>query len=95
MSKDEEDKWELIISPKAKKKISVLPPDERAHVTASLDLLIKPPLYTRADVKKMKGQDTGKFRQRIGRWRAILHVDSQTHIIRVIDFGARGDVYKK
>lgn len=87
-----ENEWELEITSKAEKKISTLPADEQAHVRNSLDLLVTSP--QNADVKRMKGSDKGKSRQRIGKWRALFRFDHENKKIVVTDFGPRGDVYK-
>lgn len=87
-----ENEWELEITSKAEKKIRTLPADEQAHVRNSLDLLVTSP--QNADVKRMKGPDKDKSRQRIVKWRALFRFDHENKKIVVTDFGPRGDVYK-
>jgi mRNA interferase RelE/StbE len=87
-----EEEWGLKITSKAEKKISSLPADEQAHVRDILKLLVTDP--KNADVKRMKGADKGKFRQRVGKWRALFRFDHEDKKVVVTDFGSRGDVYK-
>lgn len=89
---DSEKEWKLEITSRAGKKISTLPADEQAHVRDTLKTLITDP--KNADVKRMKGPEKGKFRQRVGKWRALFRFDHEDRKVVVTDFGPRGDVYK-
>jgi len=46
----------------------------------------------RGDVVKLKGKLTGKYRLRVGKWRAMYRVDGD--LIRVIDVDDRGTAYR-
>ena len=52
-------------------------------------LLEEPP---RGDVKVMQGQPAGTYRLRIGKYRIIYELTSDT--LHIINIGSRGDIYK-
>ena len=45
------------------------------------------------DIKPMSGRE-GMFRLRVGGYRVIYSVENESLIIRILDIGNRGDVYK-
>ena len=46
------------------------------------------------DIKAMKGFD-GYFRLRVGDFRVIYTVENNKLIVRIVNIGNRGDIYKK
>ena len=44
------------------------------------------------DIKPMEGKPEGRYRLRIGGYRAIYRIDSG--VAYIVDIGARGDIYK-
>ena len=44
------------------------------------------------NVAKLTGQPG--FRLRVGDWRVIYELDDQAHILRVLDVGSRGSIYR-
>ncbi|MDQ7827268.1 MAG: hypothetical protein RDV48_31025 [Candidatus Eremiobacteraeota bacterium] len=91
MNKKRETGWNVIISPQAEKAIKKLIPREQARVRSVIDTM-EPGKPGQIDLKKMPELDL--WRLRIGRWRAVLHIDFKKQIVWMLDFGARGDVYK-
>ena len=50
-------------------------------------------LPAEGDIKPLRGLD-GEYRLRIGSYRVIYAVDHEVLIVKILDIGNRGDVYK-
>lgn len=50
--------------------------------------------FTELDIKKMKGDWEGFYRLRIGKFRIVFVVNTNSAEIEIYTIGARGDVYK-
>ena len=54
----------------------------------------KPP---KGDIKIMQGYFDGRWRLRVGKYRVVYRygTEGQLEILRVMEIGSRGDIYKK
>lgn len=73
---------------RAIKFISKQPKPQRERLFKAISIL---PLS--GDIKAMQGHP-GYFRLRVGDYRVIYTVDNNVLIVRIIEVGNRGDVYK-
>lgn len=83
--------WKIIIDPVVKAKIDRLQPKTQKRIYDAIKTLATYPQTKH--IRKLHGRDD--YRLRVGKWRIIFYVDVKTGIIGVIEFGPRGDVYKK
>ena len=83
--------WRLALTRRAERDLADLPPLERAAVERALSRLLSDP--SGSDLRKLAGRDD-EWRLRIGRWRAILQLDTATGMITVLRVLARRDAYR-
>ena len=83
--------WQLLLTRRAERDLGDLPSQDRAVVERALSRLPNDP--TRSDLRKLAGRDD-EWRLRIGRWRAILQLDTATGTITVLRILARRDAYR-
>ncbi|MEO0519254.1 MAG: type II toxin-antitoxin system RelE/ParE family toxin [Cyanobacteria bacterium P01_A01_bin.116] len=57
-----------------------------------LEVLEKTP-FNHANIKPLKGKLKGRYRYRLGQYRIIYRVNSQSVTVEVLLIGPRGDVY--
>jgi len=81
--------YKIIIEKPAKKFIDRLPANERKRIVAAIEQL-----PNGEDIKKMKGR-ADLLRLRVGEYRIIYTVDNGLLIVRIIDAGNRGQIYKR
>ncbi len=82
--------WNVIILPKAEKRLENMPRQERERVIKVLYALRDDPF--RYDFKPLRGQPI--WRLRVGRWRILCRVERVEMTVYVLTVGTRGDVYK-
>ena len=46
----------------------------------------------KGDIKAMQGQPVGTYRLRVGKYRIVYEIVSDT--LRILNIGSRGDIYK-
>jgi mRNA interferase RelE/StbE len=46
------------------------------------------------NIKALKGELSGFYRLRVGKMRVIFEVDEENRVIKVVDAGFRGSIYK-
>ena len=80
--------YKIIIERKALKFINKQPREQRVRILSAIHKL-----PDTGDRKALKGTE-GAFRLRVGSYRIIYEVDHGRLIIRVVDAGNRGDIYK-
>ena len=80
--------YEIVIDKIALKFIQKQPPQQQQRILSAIKRL-----PAEGDIKAMRGYK-GFFRLRVGDYRVIYTVDNNKLIIRVINVGNRGDVYK-
>lgn len=83
--------WTLIITSPAQKDLSKVPLRDRDAISRALDRMIADP--GAADIKKLAGQE-GRWRLRVGAWRAILRMDNTEGIIHVVRILPRSAAYR-
>ena len=83
--------WQVIITPKVKKRLAKLSRPERERLLQALIDLEKDPFQQ--DVKSLKGRP--EWRLRVGQWRVLLRLDNANLVIVALALGTRGDMYKK
>lgn len=81
--------YQIIIKKSAKKFIDSLPAKEKRRIVNAIELL-----PNGEDIKRLKGHDE-LLRLRVGPYRVIYTVDNGKLIVRIIDAGSRGDIYKR
>ena len=77
-------------SRKALKFINAADRITQQRIKAGIDGLLEVP--PKGDIKVMQGQPVGTYRLRVGKYRIVYEVISDT--LRVLDVGSRGDIYK-
>jgi mRNA-degrading endonuclease RelE of RelBE toxin-antitoxin system len=83
--------WRLSIAPRAEKDLLGLPQRDRESVIQALSRLTSDP--GSVDLRKLTGR-RDEWRLRVGRWRAILHLDSSTSTIQLLRVLSRGRAYR-
>ncbi len=81
--------YQIIIKKSAKKFIDNLPAKEKCRIVNAIELL-----PNGEDIKRLKGHDE-LLRLHVGPYRVIYTVDNGKLIVRIIDAGSRGDIYKR
>ena len=81
--------YTIIVDKPAKKFIDKLPKPDRARISDAIE-----GLPDNGDIKELKGHK-GWFRLRVGAYRIIFTVDNGQLIVRVVDAGNRGQIYKR
>lgn len=76
----------------AVKALRKLPPRQRRQFEEAFHLLAPDPERRDLDVTGLTNRPG--HRLRIGSWRAIYEVKDDEFVIRVLNVGARGDIYK-
>lgn len=80
--------YKIEFDKRAIKFISKQPKPQRERLFKAISIL---PLS--GDIKAMQGHP-GYFRLRVGDYRVIYTVDDNVLIVRIIEVGNRGDIYK-
>ncbi|MCM1115870.1 MAG: type II toxin-antitoxin system RelE/ParE family toxin [Clostridium sp.] len=81
--------YEILFDKPAQKFILKQQPSQRKRLLSAISKL-----PNEGDRKAMKGHQ-GYFRLRVGDYRVIYTVENEKLIVRVVNIGNRGDVYKK
>jgi len=82
--------WNVIILPKAEKRLERMPRQERERIIEALYALRYDPF--RYDFKPLHDQPL--WRLRVGSWRILCRVDRREMTVYALTVGPRGDVYK-
>ena len=77
-------------SRKALKFISAADRITQQRIKDGIDGLLEIP--PKGDIKVMQGQPVGTYRLRVGKYRIVYEVISDT--LRILNIGSRGDIYK-
>ena len=77
-------------SRKALKFISAADRITQQRIKDGIDGLLEIP--PKGDIKAMQGQPVGTYRLRVGKYRIVYEVISNT--LRILNIGSRGDIYK-
>lgn len=80
--------YEIQIERKALKFINKQPQDQKRRILSAISKLPE-----RGDIKQLRGE-SGAFRLRVGGYRIIYEVDHGRLLVRVVDAGNRGQIYK-
>jgi mRNA interferase RelE/StbE len=83
--------WSVRISHRVDKKLSRLTKEDRIRIDEAINNLLDKPEHV--DFKLLKGKQ--KWRLRVGNWRIIFEIEITTRTFVAVEFGPRGDVYKK
>lgn len=81
--------YEILFDKPAQKFILKQTPEQRLRLLTAINKL-----PNEGDRKAMKGHP-GYYRLRVGDYRVIYTVENDKLIVRVINIGNRGDIYKK
>ena len=81
--------YEILFDKPAQKFILKQQPEQRVRLLSAINRLPE-----NGDRKQLKGYP-GMYRLRVGDYRVIYTVENQKLIVRVVNIGNRGDVYKK
>jgi mRNA interferase RelE/StbE len=84
-------KWRIIIAPVVRKKVGKLPQKEQEKIGRYIKRLVED--YRSVDFKYLEGRT--RWRLKVGGWRIIFEVDFFRNELKAVDFGSRGDIYKK
>ena len=77
-------------SRKALKFINAADRITQQRIKEGVDGLLEIP--PKGDIKVMQGQPVGTYRLRVGKYRIVYEVISDT--LRILNIGSRGDIYK-
>ena len=80
--------YRIVYDKPAVKFLRKQPQDKREWIMAAIHKL-----PNSGDIKPLAGRD-GEYRLRIGSYRVIYSIDHDVLIVRVLEIGNRGDVYK-
>lgn len=89
-SRASEAQLEVRFSKKAQRSLNPLDRVTKQRIREGIKGLLQHP--PKGDIKVMQGQPTGVYRLRIGKYRIIYEIVSDT--LRILDIGSRGDIYK-
>lgn len=69
--------------------------DKGAHkrILDRLEILKTNP-FNASGIKQLQGKLRGKYRLRIGYYRAVYEVDKENNVVIILVIGPRGDIYK-
>ena len=81
---------EVQYSRKALKFISAADRITQQRIKDGIDGLLEIP--PKGDIKVMQGQPVGTYRLRVGKYRIVYEIISDT--LRILNIGSRGDIYK-
>ncbi len=81
--------YEILFDKPAQKFILKQSPEQRIRLLSAIKKL-----PYEGDIKAMKGY-YGYFRLRVGDFRIIYTIENEKLIVRVVNIGNRGDIYKK
>lgn len=85
-------RYQLVITPRARKDLRVLPSSVQKRIRAALEKLAENPFAAGLDVKKLKGQSY--YRIRVGDYRVIYDLQTRTLVILVLEAGHRKEIYQ-
>jgi len=90
--------WKLRIHKRALKFLDEIPEEERKRIQDKLNDLLKTLesgalLYTRLDVRKLKGAWEGFLRLRVGKIRIIFKIEIENKQVLVYNIHYRGQAY--
>lgn len=77
-------------SRKALKFINAADRITQQRIKEGVDGLLEIP--PKGDIKAMQGQPAGTYRLRVGKYRIVYEIISDT--LRILNIGSRGDIYK-
>lgn len=77
-------------SRKALKFINAADRITQQRIKDGIDGLLEIP--PKGDIKTMQGQPVGTYRLRVGKYRIVYEIISDT--LRILNIGSRGDIYK-
>ena len=80
---------EIVYKPNARKGLRKIPLKDAEKIMDALENIAKDKTKD-LDIKPLTGRDG--YRLRIGKWRAIYELESDT--LSVVDIGPRGQIYK-
>ncbi len=83
--------WRLLLTRRAERDLADLPPQDGASIERALARLLSDPAGS--DLRKLAGREN-EWRLRVGRWRAVLQLDTATGTITVLRVLARRDAYR-
>jgi mRNA interferase RelE/StbE len=83
--------WRLIIAPRAQKELAGLPGRDRQAMSDAFSRVATDP--SSVDLRKLGGQED-LWRIRVGRWRAILRLDTAAGTMNVLRVVARSRAYR-
>jgi len=83
--------WEVRLSREVVRYLSRLEERRRGRLMRALEDFRENPFI--GDVKPIKGRK-GTYRRRVGSYRIIYAVDYESHVVKILKVGTRGDIYK-
>jgi len=84
--------FKLIYHPRAVKRLTTFPRNDKKQVMEKLALLKDNPQNSNLDIRKMVNTKSS-YRIRIGKIRAIYQIDFDKNIIYMYDIDYRGNIY--
>ena len=75
--------WNVVINRPAQRAFKVLPKKDTERIAAALRSMQQDPFG--GDVVALRGVHKGSFRRRIGSWRLLFDVDTETRTVSVND----------
>jgi mRNA-degrading endonuclease RelE of RelBE toxin-antitoxin system len=79
--------WDVRLSNRAKRALEQLPVRDRDRIAAALIEMKSNPRA--GDMRPLQGRHRGAFRRRVGSWRVIFAVETESRIVLVADITRR------
>ena len=79
--------WNVIVARSASKTYKAMPKQDKARVLEALDGMEHNPHH--GDIIALRGKYQGSYRRRVGSWRLIFDVDTETRTVTVTDIVRR------
>ena len=83
--------WRLFLTRRAEKDLGDVPPQDRESLRRALSRLTTDPAGS--DLRKLAGRED-EWRLRVGRWRAILQLDTAAGTMTVLRVLPRSEAYR-
>lgn len=83
--------WRVVLTPRAEREISALPPDVERRIVRRLRTFRVDPRPN--GVLKLAGRE-GVYRLRVGDYRVLYRIEDEVLIVLVIRVGHRRDIYR-
>jgi mRNA interferase RelE/StbE len=87
--------WSIAFTPNFRKAVEDMDKKMQGRILAAISELSETPNAARGDtVKPLVGERKGLWRYRLGDFRLVYEPREDSHLVVLLDFGARGGIYE-